>query len=59
LAETASEKRLKRIEESQGQLRDSIEASKRLTGEAQALVDQAHERAKPAPPGPRAPGSSS
>jgi hypothetical protein len=33
---------LERIEESQRQLRDNIETSRRLTEEARALVEQAH-----------------
>jgi hypothetical protein len=41
LANRDSRETLERVEESQRRLRDSIEASKRLVGEAQALVDQA------------------
>ncbi|HEX5184522.1 MAG TPA: hypothetical protein VFW19_15405 [Allosphingosinicella sp.] len=35
-----SQENLERIEESQKRLRDSIETSRRLTQEAQALVEQ-------------------
>lgn len=46
MANTESRNTLERIEESQKQLRDSIETSKRLAGEAQALVDQAHKESE-------------
>ena len=59
VATTTSPEILDHIEESQRQLRDSIETSKRMVGEAQALVDQTRNEGEQESPSQRAASATS